>query len=145
MNCSMCEVPEKYIYLEIKTTKFWRVELNCRQPYLGWCLVILNRHVEDLFDITQEEREELFLITRKLRDVLKELFTVTKFNYSSLGNKVSHLHLQVIPRYDHSVTFEGIEFVDKRWGHNYKPYDKEFSAPEDIMEKIVREIRAKYI
>ncbi len=106
-------------------------------------MVQLNRHVIDLFDITVEERSELFEIMKKLRNALSGLFKPDLFNYASLGNMVEHLHIHVIPRYKEKRTFEGIEFTDNRWGDNYSPYDMGFKIPDSVLDKLRELIKQK--
>jgi diadenosine tetraphosphate (Ap4A) HIT family hydrolase len=125
----------------IKKYKHWSIVISTNQCYLGWCLVKLNRHIVDLFDTTKEEREELFEVVTNLRDALKRLFKPDLFNYASLGNSVRHLHLHFIPRYEKKRLFGGVTFIDKRWGHNYAPVDKEFKIPDSVLNKIREAIK----
>lgn len=120
----------------IKKYKYWTVLINSNQCYLGRCIVKLNRHIVDLFDIKKEEREELFEVMKQLRNALKQMFKPDLFNYSSLGNEVQHLHIHFIPRYEKKRTFKGVEFVDERWGHHYKPYNKEFKIPDLVLDEL---------
>lgn len=141
MKCLLCFPEKKFKNLEIKKYKYWRVELRKNQNYLGWCFIILNRHVEDLMDITREEQQELFQITKRLRNVLKKLFNPDLFNYAALGNKINHTHLQVIPRYEKEIKFLGINFKDQNWGRNYSPYDQKFVVSEKVLKKIKKSIQ----
>lgn len=141
MNCLLCTQNNKFSWLDIKKYKFWKVALRNEQNYLGWCYVILNRHVEDLMDISKEEQSELFEITKKLRNILQKSFQPDSFNYASLGNVTSHVHLQVIPRYSKSVEFRDLKFTDKNWGRNYSPYDKNFDIPKEEKLLIKEEIQ----
>jgi diadenosine tetraphosphate (Ap4A) HIT family hydrolase len=140
MECFLCEKNENLL---IKEFKHWTVLIHKNQCYLGRCMIKLNRHLVDLFDINQEEWDEVFEITKKLRDVLKGLFHPDLFNYASLGNVAAHLHIHVIPRYKDKREFEGIDFFDKRWGDNYSPYDRDFEIPDNVFEKLRESIREK--
>lgn len=140
MGCFFCQSNKDML---IKRGKYWTVLVNSNQCYLGMCMVKLNRHLVDLFDIKKEEREELFEVMKQLRNALKQLFKPDLFNYSSLGNEVRHLHIHFIPRYEEKRTFQGIEFVDERWGHHYKPYNKEFKIPQDVLDELKNLIKQK--
>ncbi|MDP2641460.1 MAG: HIT family protein [Candidatus Yanofskybacteria bacterium] len=109
MKCEMCDRPNKWSNWDIKEYRYWRVGLHPDQRYLGRSLIMLNRHAEDLLEMTQEERGELFQILRMLTDALTKLFSPNKFNYASLGNEMPHLHLHVIPRYASPRQFEEIK------------------------------------
>ena len=142
MKCTFCQKNTENDWLLIKKYKYWRVELRSNQNYLGWSLVILNRHVEDLMDITVDERSELFRITKKLRNAITKAFQTDHFNYASLGNKTRHLHLQVVPRYSKEVVFHGVTFIDNNWESNYSPYDKDFDVPIGIKKTIIQTIQS---
>lgn len=135
-KCSFCNSDSEYTKLIVKKYNYWRIELHTSQSYLGRCAVILNDHKEDFFDISLEEREELFKITKDLQDSLKLAFHADMLNYATLGNIVPHVHLHVIPRYKDIVIFEGIEFTDERWGQNYAPYNKGFKIEDEVFTKI---------
>lgn len=87
-----------------------------------------------------------------MNGAIKELFAPDLMNYAALGNNFKHLHVHLIPRYERSRKFAGIEFIDKRWGKNYAPYDREFRLTLDELLKIKgaifdtfsREIKKEY-
>jgi len=136
----MCQSPEEYKKFFIKEYTFWRIELHSNQCYLGRCLIILNRHTENLFDITTNEKDELFTIGSILNNALLKGFNPNILNYSSLGNDMRHLHLHIIPRYKNPVTFADTIFTDERWGHNPSPYNKNFEISDEVYNKIIIEI-----
>lgn len=138
--CSMCQDLPEYEKFLIHKYNYWRVELYSNQSYLGRCVIILNRHLEDFFDITHDELNELYFISKKLRDAIKSSFHPDLFNYASLGNDTRHVHLHVVPRYSKTVIFNGVEFEDKKWGHNYSGYDKNFRVNDEMVGKIIKEI-----
>lgn len=141
MDCSMCRNPEEYKKLFIKKYNYWKIELHSNQCYLGRCIVMLNRHVEDLFEINAGEKNELFKIGAKLNHALHKAFNPNLLNYSSLGNETRHLHLHVIPRYQNPVQFAQVLFTDTQWGHNPSPYNKTFKTSDDTYHKIIDAIR----
>ena len=121
---------------KIKEYKYWEVFIHQNQSYFGRCVVWCKRDdALDLTDATKEEREELFLILRELREALIKTFQPDWFNYSFLGNNIRHLHCHFIPRYAKPKIFEGIKFEDKLFGHNWKT-DHSFITPESVLEKI---------
>ena len=127
---------EDFSKYRIKEYKYWEISIKTNQTYLGSCIIWCKReNVLDLTDATKEEREELFLILKKLKEALIKTFRPDWFNYSFLGNEVRHLHCHFIPRYSESREFEGVKFEDKLWGKNWKT-DYDFSISEDILEKI---------
>ena len=143
-NCAFCEHEGASTKTPIKAYTHWRIELYTSQYYLGRCAIILNRHIEDLFDISEQEQLELFSITKQLRNSIKQAFETDMLNYASQGNVVPHVHLHIIPRYKNPVNFAGITFTDERWGQNYAPYNKQFTIPDTIYPQIKDEI-LKYL
>lgn len=139
----MCQPPREYAKLLIKEYDLWKLQLHRNQCYLGRCVIILNRHLEDILEISDVERDELFVIGNKLKHALQECFSPDLFNYSSLGNEVRHVHFHVTPRYERSVEFGGITFTDARWGHNPSPYDKNFTVPDQVHEQLISLINSR--
>jgi diadenosine tetraphosphate (Ap4A) HIT family hydrolase len=135
-NCEVCHPPASYKELAIREYLYWKIGLHENQYYLGRCVILLKRHIEDFFDISEQELQEFYPVAKDLRDVVRKEFSASMFNYATLGNVVKHVHLHFIPRYDHLVTFNEFIFEDKRWGRNYTPYDKNFIVPKETILKI---------
>ncbi len=140
--CIPCNPPQDIKELDIKTERYWKIGLHTNQAYLGRSVIVLNRHLEDYFDTTEEEQKEFNNIAKNLRNVLKNTFGAEMINYSSLGNEVRHVHWHLIPRYSKPVVFEGITFEDKRWGKNYSPYE-DLLIPKATLYDIRDEIKKR--
>lgn len=143
MKCHACNPQKYYKNWEIKKFPLWTVYIHPNQCYLGRCFVVLNRHLEDFFDITEEELSEYFFVVGKLRNVLRKLFQPNLFNYAILQNSLNHVHLNVVPRYKEDRIIGDIQFIDLRWGHNYSPYNKEYSIPDELLYKIREKIKSR--
>lgn len=143
MECRACN-PEKYFTnWEIKKFPLWTIYIHPNQCYLGRCFVVLNRHLEDFFDIKEEELKEYFIVVKKLRDTLRELFQPDLLNYAVLQNDLNHVHLNFVPRYKESRKLRDVEFTDSRWGYNYSPYYKDFKIPDELLQEIRKKIKEK--
>ncbi|MAF51266.1 MAG: hypothetical protein CMH64_04210 [Nanoarchaeota archaeon] len=126
-----------YEELKIKDYKHWEVTLHHNQYYLGRIVIWAHREEDiDIIDMSKEEREEFFKIAKEVKKALLKLFKPDRINYTNLQNSSHHLHVHVIPRYKKSRFFEEVEFIDKRWGNNPSPYDKEFKVSNSILYKI---------
>lgn len=143
MNCDLCKNPQRYIEWEIKKFRLWTVYIHPNQCYLGRCFIVLNRHLEDFFDITDEEKSEYFFVIKRLREGIRELFKPNIFNYAILQNNLNHVHLNLVPRYKEPKIIENIQFTDERWGYNYSPYNKNFKISDELLIEIRDKIKAK--
>ena len=129
-----------YEQFNIKDYKYWTIQINENQYYLGRCTIWCKRNnVIDFFDMTNDELKEFFEIAKHLRNTLKRIFNPDLFNYASLCNETRHLHIHVVPRYKNSRMFLGKEFNDERWGMNYA--GKEFKPDNRILFGIRDKIR----
>lgn len=140
-DCPACKPSVEFKNLNIFAGQYWTIRLHTNQTYLASCVIVLNRHLEDLFDIRSEEKEELFHLTKMLREVIRAQFKPNLFNYVSLGNVIKHLHLQIIPRYDQSREFDNLIFHDKNWGKNYTLTPEGNLIPQATKVKIAQIIK----
>ena len=125
----------------IKNYKHWTVYIHQNQGYLGRCVIWCKRSdAFDLTDATNEEQEELFLVSQELKDVTTKVFAPDWFNYSFLGNETRHLHGHFIPRYAKPKTFMKLIFEDKLYGHNYKT-DHSFKTSPKILKAVQEKIK----
>lgn len=132
---------EDYSKYIIKNYRYWSVQVHSNQEYLGRCAVWSKREgVLDLTDTTKDEQEELFMILRELKTAIINSFKPNWFNYSFLENETKHLHGHVVPRYENPVEFNGIMFVDKFWGHNFR-LDPNFVTSPELLEAIRLKIK----
>lgn len=130
--------------LKMKEYPLWTLYLNEFQCYLGRvCLVANRKDAKDFIEMTEAERNEFFSIAKNVNLALKKLFKPDLMNYAALGNNFSHLHVHLIPRYEKEKIFNGIKFVDKRWGSNYAPYDREFKLTMEELDAIKNALAAE--
>lgn len=70
----------------------------------GHVLVISRRHVEDYFDLNEEEVAGLWEMVAELRLFLEDEFHPQGFNVGfnvgeEAGQTIDHVHIHIIPRY----------------------------------------------
>ncbi len=132
-------------YEQMKIAKFnyWTLSLNQDQRYLGRTLLIANKKGDrSLADAEDHEILEMRDVFVRVENALRNLFQPDRFNYAQLGNEWQQLHIHIIPRYNSSIKFDDIEFLDKNQGKNYAPYEK-FPVSENTMYKIRDAIKAE--
>lgn len=67
--------------------------------YPGCCRVVLNRHVAEMTDLEEHEREHMMRVVFAVEREMRRLLSPAKINLASLGNQVPHVHWHVIPRW----------------------------------------------
>lgn len=129
-----------YDRLFIKEYVKWKLFLSPHQQYLGRTYVWLTREgrMQRLSKLTGSERDELFdVVIPEFEYAALSLFRPNHMNYAWLGNEFhthqGHGHLHLIPRYATPRMFNGMTFVDERWGQNYAPYSKKEYSPSMLL------------
>lgn len=74
----------------------------------GHTLIIPKRHVASFFDLTQDERKDLFDMADEVKRILDERFHPDGYNIGvnvgeAAGQSIFHVHLHLIPRYSGDV------------------------------------------
>lgn len=113
--------PEKCLYcqnndmlhnlmIEIAPLSVSRVFLFKEQTYHGRCLVAYNGHVNDLFELSDEERNAFMADVTRITRAMDKVFHPEKINYGAYSDKLSHLHFHLAPKYvngsDYGATFQ---------------------------------------
>lgn len=134
-NCFYCEKGMELENLMIETAKLQvsTLYVNKDQTHKGRCIVALNRHVKELFQLDEKELHLFFEDVSKVAKLLNDVFRPGKLNYGIYGDLVSHLHMHLVPKYEKS----------SEWGEAFinSPTPKRFLSDMDY-EEIVRMMQA---
>lgn len=110
----------------IYETPYWEVFLNPDQYYLGRLVVVAKRDVGFMSDLTKDEWLDFLELSKKIESSFKKDFGATMFNWTCLMNHAyqvdnpkPRVHWHFRARYSKPVTFQGITFEDKEFGHHY--------------------------
>ena len=95
-DCLYCQNNETLhnLMIEIAPLSVSRVFLFKEQTYRGRCLVAYKDHVNDLFELSDEERNA-FMADEKI-------------NYGACSDKLSHLHFHLAPKYVDGPDYGGV-------------------------------------
>jgi diadenosine tetraphosphate (Ap4A) HIT family hydrolase len=96
LTCELCEALGGELLWQ---DDFCRVVLVGDPHYPGFCRVILNRHIAEMTDLNENERQRLMKIVFTVEGAAREALHPEKINLASLGNMTPHLHWHVIPRF----------------------------------------------
>jgi len=113
-GCVFCKCSTRsddYIVYEGKTCF---VILN-RYPYVnGHLMIIPERHLDDITELTAEERREIFALLDTAVKVLRDAVSPNGFNVGmNLGKAAGagiaeHVHVHVIPRWEGDTNFMSV-------------------------------------
>jgi diadenosine tetraphosphate (Ap4A) HIT family hydrolase len=68
------------------------------QFFAGWTVLVLKRHITELYDLDPHERGALMDAVSEVARALAAVYAAVKMNYALLGNQLPHIHWHVIPR-----------------------------------------------
>jgi len=113
-GCVFCKCSIRCDEFIVFTGKTCFVMLN-RYPYVGGHLMIIpERHLGDIAELTSEEREEIFTLLDISVKVLKDAMSPHGFNIGmNLGKAAGagiaeHIHVHVIPRWEGDTNFMSV-------------------------------------
>jgi len=111
-NCIFCKIiegaiPSAKIYEDEHVYAF----MDIMPVSKGHVLLIPKKHIENVYDFSEEEASRLFTAAPKIANALKAEFEPVGMNLLSnngapAGQSVFHFHLHFIPRYDNTDGFQ---------------------------------------
>lgn len=105
-DCIFCKIIEgKIPSATIYENDKFKVILDKFPSSIGHVLVILKEHVEDMFNISNEDCGKIFELVSKIAPIVKEQLScdginILQNNGESAGQSVKHFHVHIIPRYN---------------------------------------------
>lgn len=135
-ECMYCMEDERRdnLMIEIGQLDASTLFLFKEQTYRGRCNVVYKDHVKELFDLDQEELAAFMNDVKKAAQAVDKAFHPAKINYGAYGDKLHHLHMHIVPKYEDK----------ENWGSTFemnpgKTYmtDEEYS---ELIEKIKKHL-----
>ncbi len=100
-NCAYCmqgELAAKFAYPVCQMdTGFLYVFKE--QSKKGRVILAHNKHVSELIDLTDEERNAFFADVAKVARAIHAVYHPDKVNYGAYGDTGHHLHFHIVPKY----------------------------------------------
>jgi diadenosine tetraphosphate (Ap4A) HIT family hydrolase len=134
-NCIFCSSPprgQRILY----ANDLYRVILVDDQYYVGYLQVILNEHIKELTDLSQENALKLFAGVLTLEQTIRQVYSPDKINIASLGNVVPHVHFHIIPRFKTDR-----HFPNPIWGKVTHP---DYLPSQELQQRTKQLIEQKY-
>jgi len=85
-----------------------RAFLFKEQTYRGRCLVAYDEHVNDLNELSDEQRDAFMADVVKVTRAMQKAFNPEKINYGAYSDKLSHLHFHLAPKYVDGPDYGGV-------------------------------------
>ncbi len=110
-----------------------KVILFKEQSHRGRVIVASKRHVDDITDLTREERVQFMEDVNHVAEILHELFHPDKINFGAYGDTMHHLHFHLVPKYK-----DGYE-----WGGVFAMNPQETLLSQEEYDELIAAIAAK--
>ena len=133
-ECIYCTKHEarEALMLPICDLKVSKAFLFKEQTYRGRCLVAYNGHVNDLNELSDDERNAFMADVAKVTRAMQKVFQPEKINYGAYSDKLSHLHFHLAPNY-----VDGPDY-----GGTFRMNPGEVYLTDDEYNKMIEDIRA---
>ena len=134
-NCSYCAEGALLDAFGIKIGELpmSKVILFKEQSHRGRVIVACKRHVDDITDLTREERVQFMEDVNHVAEILHEVFRPDKINFGAYGDTMHHLHFHLVPKYKDGYEWGGVFAMN--------PHEKELTQPE--YEELIAMIKAR--
>lgn len=96
------------LMIEFKALRVSRAFLFREQTYRGRCLVAYNGHVNDLNELSDDERNAFMADVADVTRAMQQVFQPEKINYGAYSDKLSHLHFHLAPKYVGGPDYGGV-------------------------------------
>lgn len=106
------------------------------QAHLGRCVVAVDDHKSELFDLSTQQRHDFMDDVAAAAGAIKKLWGCTKINYGAYGDKLPHLHFHLVPKYEGGFEFGGSFAIG-----NEKPVFLSDAEYADMIEKLKKELQ----
>lgn len=132
MNKSSCFYYTKDTHLDNLMTKICTINnadiyLFKDQKYPGRCVVALNKHYEEMFQIPKDKLHIYMDVVSRVANIIYDLFGADKINYAIYVDLVSHFHIHVVPKKKDNLQW-GSPFIDN--------LDKLYLSEKEFEERI---------
>ncbi len=109
-NCAYCmkgELVAKFGYFccELKSSN---VYIFKEQSHPGRVIVAHKKHVSEITDLTDVERNEYFSDINTVSNAIHKVFNPDKVNYGAYGDSGCHLHFHLVPKYKDEFEWNGV-------------------------------------
>lgn len=109
-NCAYCmkgDLVAKFGYFccEMESSN---VYIFKEQSHPGRVIVAHKKHVSEIIELTDEERNQFFKDINTVSNAIHKVFNPDKVNYGAYGDTGHHLHFHLVPKYMDDFEWNGV-------------------------------------
>lgn len=135
-DCQYCRRDQRLqdLMIEITPLAASTLYLFKEQTHRGRCVVAYRAHVNELFELPDAELALFMADVARAAKAIKAAFAPNKINYGAYSDKLPHLHMHLVPKYEGGAA----------WGAPFEmmPANKVLLSDADYAA-IIAAIRAK--
>ncbi len=135
-DCLYCQRNElqKELMIHVCDLSVSSVFLFKEQSHPGRCVVAYEDHVNELFELSEQNRNAFMADVCKVAAAIAKAFSPVKINYGAYSDKLPHLHFHIVPKYNDGLSFGGVFEMNPQ-----KTYLTEVEYKETI-DKLLKEL-----
>ncbi|MES2692164.1 MAG: HIT family protein [Verrucomicrobiota bacterium] len=101
-DCLYCRKDQRLhdLMIEIAPLSVSTLYLFKEQTHRGRCVVAYRAHVNELFELPDAELVEFTRDVARAAKAMKQAFNPNKINYGAYSDKLPHLHMHLVPKYE---------------------------------------------
>ena len=109
-ECLYCQNNDtlKSLMIEVCDLDVSRVYFFKEQTYKGRCVVAHKEHVDELFELTDEQRNAFMKDVARVSRAMSKALDAEKINLGAYSDVLSHLHFHLVPKYVGGPDYPGI-------------------------------------
>lgn len=136
---AMARNDERVTKLPVYEDEFLMVVLNIFPYNTGHLLVVPRKEVNSLTELEDEERNRLFAMVQRVEELQNQVMDPAGIDIGinlgeAAGESVPHLHVQIVPIYEHDRGFMETALDTKVMKKSLEDVQKEYRDRKDILE-----------
>ena len=132
-DCSYCAEGELLDAFGIKICELpmSKLILFKEQSHPGRVIVACKKHVDDITELTADERAQYMEDINKVAVCIHKVFNPDKVNFGAYGDTMHHLHVHIVPKYR-----DGFE-----WGGVFEMNPQKVFLSDEEYEEMIEKIK----